>query len=152
MKLVALMLAMSIGASASAKTIILCKGQSHSDVVITLDDHRAFNHTLDCISGDFIADMTPCAPAGGFGLSAPTGSAALVGVVMRWQDYGDHSGAVTSHTVSADRIYFDGGVMGTGGMKMDWSFWVSRLTGEGTLHHEGKPNVAYTCGPAKQKF
>jgi hypothetical protein len=38
-----------------------------------------FSASLNCISGSFISDMTPCAPDGGFGLSYPTGDASLSG-------------------------------------------------------------------------
>ena len=137
---------------ASAKTSILCKAAGRADVVITLQDRRAFNRSLDCIRGEFIADMTPCAPDGGYGLSAPTGSAALVGLAMRWQDYGGHHGAVVGHSTSAESIHFDGGFMGSEGMKLEWGFDVNRLTGAGTLQEEGKPKVDYTCSRAAPKF
>lgn len=103
---------------ASAKTSILCRAAGRTDVIITLQARRAFNRSLDCIRGEFIVDMTPCAPDDGYGLSAPTGSAALIGPAMRWQDYGGHYGAVVGHSTSAESIHFDGGFIGG-------SYWVS---------------------------
>jgi hypothetical protein len=79
--------------------------------------------------------MTPCAPNGAYGLSAPTGSAELVGVVDRWQDYANHSGGVVSHFANADTIYFAGGFNwpDNGGLTDKWSFTVNRLTGHAEL-------------------
>jgi hypothetical protein len=75
---------------ATAKEQILCEIAGKPNVVITLGAKRQFGRILNCISGDFIVDLTPCAPNQGFGLSAGTGSAALVAVVNRWQDYATH--------------------------------------------------------------
>ncbi|MGB3584829.1 MAG: hypothetical protein WBA40_27465 [Roseiarcus sp.] len=70
-----------------AKEQILCSHTGRLNVVITLGASKQFGRILNCISGDFIVDMTPCAPDGGYGLSAGTGSAPLVSIVDRWQDY-----------------------------------------------------------------
>jgi hypothetical protein len=121
-------------ASGSAKEQILCSHVGDSDIVITLGATRQFNRTLNCIQGNFVVDITPCAPAGAYGLSAPTGSAELVGVVDRWQDYARHNGGVTQHFVNDHEIYFSGGFTNAGsGYKKSWSFSVSRLTGAATL-------------------
>lgn len=72
---------------------------------------------------------------------------------MRWQDYGQHFGGVTGFIKASDRLYFDGGFMSPGlGLRPLWSFAVNRLTGAGTLHEEGKPDVGYTCGKAAPRF
>jgi len=79
-------------------------------------------------------DMTPCAPDGAYGLSAPTGSAELVGVVDRWQDYTNHSGGVVSHFANSETIYFTGGFNSPDtGLTDKWSFTVNRLTGHAEL-------------------
>jgi len=131
----------------------LCKSVGHHDVVISLRDRQAFGKALDCISGDFIADMTPCAPVGGYGLSAPTGNAPLGRVVERWQDYADHLGPVVGHDMTFDTIGFTGGYTSPqDGYKEDWSFFVSRLTGVGELKEKNKPPVTYSCAKAKQRF
>lgn len=93
----------------SAKELILCSHPGQSDVVITLGAIRQFGRTLNCISGDFIVDITPCAPDGAYGLSAGTGSAALVAVVNRWQDYMTHIGGVTNNFFNDHEIYFSAG-------------------------------------------
>ncbi len=84
-------------APASAKNLLLCKAPGQRDVTISLQDQQFRDRTLDCIPGDFVSDLTPCAPPGGYGLLAPTGSAPLGQVVNRWQDYGDHSGGMVGH-------------------------------------------------------
>src|ERR1700693_193284 len=85
--------------TATANEQILCENAGKPNVVITLGAKRQFGRILNCISGDFITDLTPCAPNQGFGLSAGTGSAALVAVVNRWQDYATHLGGVTGNFV-----------------------------------------------------
>jgi hypothetical protein len=149
----ALVVASGVAATASPKEMILCRHQGSGDVVITIDDRQFANRTLDCISANFISDMTPCAPVGGFGLSAPTGSAALVGIVDRWQDYGDHLGGVTSHSMDSHQIAFNGGFMGSqSGLKLLWAFSISRLTGIGELKQPKQETVLYTCASAKTRF
>ena len=163
------LLALSTATPAPAKEIILCQRPGSPDTVITLEASTQFNRTLDCIAGNFVADMTPCAPNGAYGLSAPTGSAALVGVVDRWQDYADHSGGVVSHFANADTIYFAGGFNwpNNGGLTEKWSFTVNRLTGQAELKEfpehlpysneelrklsDVKP-ISYICHQAKPQF
>lgn len=97
--------------------------------------------------------MTPCAPDGGFGLSAPTGSASLVAVVNRWQDYADHSGGVVGHYVTTDKLSFSGGFNGlSGGYKEEWTFVASRVTGSAELRQKDKAPVEFACNKAAQKF
>jgi hypothetical protein len=158
---------------------ILCSRQSSSDVVITLNARRQFGRTLSCITGNFVADMTPCAPEGAFSLSAPTGATELVGVVDRWQEYLNHDGGVVSYVKSPEQIVFSGGFNWTyndatvnqnrasvglppipdgdkvpegQGYEERWSFTVSRLTGRATLVQTKNPTLVYACNKAAQRF
>ena len=131
----------------------MCKAEGKREVVITLRDGTAFGHTLDCIHGDFIVDMTPCPPDGGFSMSAPTGSAEIVGIAMRWQDYTNHLGGVVGHSMNRESVYFDGGFMSLdSGLHRLWHFEVSRLTGIGKLVVVSKPEVNFDCASVKPKF
>jgi hypothetical protein len=156
----ALVATLALPITTSAREQILCTHPGKPDVVITLGATRQFGRTLNCISGDFIADLTPCAPDGAYGLSAGTGSAPLVAVVNRWQDYMTHLGGVTSNFINDHEIYFSAGfnsplsnttinqnraavglppiaggdkIPDTGGYKEHWSFSLSRLTGKAEL-------------------
>jgi hypothetical protein len=155
---------------ASAKETIICQRfRPQETVKISLQAFRQFDRIFDCIDGSFVSDMTPCAPDGGYGLSAPTGSAKLVGVVDRWQDYAEHSGGVVSHFVNADTIYFAGGFNwpDNGGLTDKWSFTVNRLTGHAELKqypgHSSYNNqqlyqrsqvkpISYICHKMKPRF
>ena len=139
--------------AAGAPEQILCSPDKHgSDVIITLDGLEKFGRSLNCISGSFISDMTPCAPNGGYGLSAPTGYGALVGVVDRWQDYSTHFGGVTSNFANSNRIYFSGGVTSPySGYREQWTFSVSRLTGSAELKQQSGIS-RYHCRRVVPKF
>lgn len=139
-------------------TIIECQSPGREHITINLNEKKAFHHVLSCIRGEFVEDMTPCAPNGGFRLSAPTGTAGLTGVVDRWQDYGDHNGGITGHWMNPAQIYFSGGYNDMdGGYKEKWSLMVNRVSGKGVLTIQKDNSVEpekfnYTCGTAKQKF
>jgi hypothetical protein len=140
--------------SSFADTQILCTHPGLADVVITLNGMQRFGRVLDCISGDFISDMQPCAPNGAYGLSSPTGGAGLVGIVDRWQDYMNHLGGITGHFMTADKIYFSGGFNGGrgGSYEEKWSFALSRLTGSAELKEADKNPVSYSCRAKKRLF
>jgi hypothetical protein len=141
---------MLVTAGATAKELILCKSPSSSDIVISIDDRKFSNRSIDCIKGSFVSDMTPCAPPNAYGLSAPTGSAELVGLADRWQDYANHLGGITGHSLTADSIEFSGGFnSGGGGYHELWRFEASRLTGAGKLTAEGRPPIGYNCKRSK---
>jgi len=105
---------------------------------------------LNCVNGPFVVDMSGCAPIGGYGLHLATGSAALVGVVDRWQDYGEHIGGVTSSAVNATQIYFAGGFnYPPQGYRETWSFVVNRMDGLAILTELGR-NTEYVCSMANR--
>ncbi|MCF4130271.1 hypothetical protein [Methylobacterium sp. SyP6R] len=142
---------------ASAKDVIRCQAKGQPDVIMTLDGERKFGRVLSCIKGDFVADMTPCAPNGGYGLSYPTGSASLAKVVDRWQDYADHLGGITGYAADVSSLRFDGGFYSPnqrkrGAWGSHWAFKVDRLTGKATLMQEGKPDIGYACAKARPRF
>lgn len=149
-----LVASIAISGSSLSDEQILCAHTGRADVVITLQAMSRFNRVLDCISGDFVSDLTPCAPNGAYALSAPTGAGDLVKIVDRWQDYMDHSGGVTSHFVTPDKIYFAGGFVGgrSGYYEEHWSFTTSRLTEKAELKEKSKPPTSYTCRQKKRMF
>ena len=91
-RLVIVIASLGIYTTADAKDAILCVSKNAPEVVITLNAERMLTRNVSCISGEFVVDMTPCAPNGGYGLSYPTGEARLSRIVSRWQDYGNHHG------------------------------------------------------------
>ena len=142
--------------NAVAKDVIRCEGRGADPITITMDARKNGNSTLHCISAKFIYDMTPCAPSNGFGLSAPTGSGALVDIVYRWQEYADHMGGVTGNINKETELAFAGGYNFPGsGYTEKWRFVIDRVTGEGKLYQtEDKRTTTknYSCNRVKTKF
>ncbi len=128
---------------------IRCVAQGESPVSISLKSQRYAGRDLSCISGSFVADLTPCAPLKAFSLSAPTGPAAIVGVVDRWQDYAKHDGGVVGYSKSHTTIAFTGGFnTPSSGYKDDWSFTVDRHTRVGTLNRKDRSKAVFSCSGA----
>jgi hypothetical protein len=141
----------------TAESYIRCQPLTKgSAITISLNAKKKFGKLLNCIDGEFIYDMEPCAPENGFGLSYPTGAAQLRTITFRWQDLMDHSGAVTSNTISETKIYF-GGEFRSGADYVSelWVFEIDRLTGSGLLkvtEDNKTTNTKYTCNKANKKF
>ena len=139
--------------AAHAQNHILCKRKDDKDVIVSLADFTKFNRVFNCVSGDFIVDLSGCAPAGGYGLHAISGASPLIGVADRWQDYADHLGGLTSNWVSSREIGFTGGYYSKdNGRRDDWTFVVNRLTGEAELTVKEKPAKTYACRKVRAKF
>lgn len=157
-KTVCALLFAAIPSAAIAGPIIRCENSKAEAVTISLSASKKFGVTLHCIDGDFIADLTPCAPHGGYGLSAPTGSSGLVGIVWRWQDYGNHLGGIVSANVNRTAIYFDGGFYGGNqSWSNQWNFTVDRLSGKGELNLRAPSGATtfvrrYNCKSMAPKF
>ncbi len=138
---------------AVAATVVHCTAPGQSPVTIALDSQRTMGRMLSCISGDFIEDMTPCAPSGAWSLSAPTGTAAIVGFANRWQEYQQHHGGVIGFNESAEKLRFEGFFREPPDTDTDpWSFSVDRLSGKAFLTQPAKPDVQFTCSKIEQKF
>jgi len=137
-----------------AKPQILCKtADKKATVIISPAELTEFGRKLNCISGNFIYDMTPCAPTGGYGLSMPTGAVPLTRVVDNAKDYQDHIGGVVSSFVSDSNIYFAGGFhFPEDGYKAVWEFSANRLTGDAELKLATGKTTKYFCTKVEQKF
>lgn len=153
MVLRSLLLLTALSGAATAGPIIDCQSPDADPIRLRLDADTFEGQSLSCIDAPFIADMTPCAPNGGWGLSAPTGTAALVGVVDRWQEYSDHLGGVIGFWATDTRIHFSGGFNSPGQAMGDpWDFDIDRITGGASLTLSDKAAVAYTCGKVEPLF
>lgn len=136
-----------------AQEFLLCRARNApTEVTITLSAFRKFGHAFNCVNGAFVVDLSGCAPNGAYGLHLPTGSAALVSVVTRWQDYYDHRGGITGNFVSSTEIYFSGGFNSPeSGYEEEWSFTISRLTGAARLKQKDSI-LEYDCEKRVRKF
>lgn len=142
-----------LSSGALAETIVRCTSPQADAITLDLGAREMLGRVVGCIDGSFVADMTPCAPDGEYGLSAPTGAAGMVEIVQRWQDYGNHSGGVVTHFTTPTEIYFSGGFMyDSSGYTDHWSFQVDRLTGKGELRLEDGEGASYECAALDRKF
>lgn len=128
---------------------IRCVAQGEAPITIALDARRFAGRALSCIAGDFVVDLTPCAPRKAFSLSAPTGAAGIVRVVDRWQDYAGHAGGVVGYFKTHTTISFTGGFNDpASGLKDDWSFAIDRQDRSGLLTRKGRAATPFRCsGP-----
>lgn len=139
-------IALTMAATSARAEQIRCMAQGEGTVAISLKSQRYAGRDLSCISGSFVAGLTPCAPTKAFSLSAPAGPATIVGVADRWQDYARHDGGVVGYFKSHTTIAFTGGFNTPGGgYKDEWSFTVDRHTKVGTLNRKGRAKVAFSC-------
>lgn len=159
---IAAAIALSFTPSAFAEAFVVCQAPDHSDIILEIEAAVFDGVAISCISSDFAYDMTPCAPTNGYGLSAPTGAASLVGLVYDWREYGDHMGGVVEFSESPSSYRFQGGFQYPGsGYEEAWSFLANRLSGEGTLTivqeveedgSVGRSSQEFACRAAKQQF
>ncbi|NLR99845.1 hypothetical protein HGP17_23740 [Rhizobium sp. P38BS-XIX] len=122
---------------------LVCSDDGADKIDIRLNSTQKFGHTLSCISGPSVTGMTACAPNGGYGLSAPTGSTALVGAVMSAKEYQRHLGGVTSLSWKGEDVAFTGGFMGTNGLQTAWTLKVD--LGGSAVFRDRQGSTPYTC-------
>lgn len=149
--MIAVLMTVPATSQAAEGRIIRCVDGSGGEAVITLGTRRALGEDLGCIRAPFVVDMTACAPANGYGLSAPTGDARLVGIARRWQEYSNHHGPVFHFVVSEDQYILEGGFHGEYYQEA-WNLVISRISGEGIATISGQPPISYKCGLVKQSF
>ncbi len=109
---------------------------------------------VNCIDGDFIYDLTPCAPNNMWSLSRGIGLPEIVEYTTRDQTMFDWNAGHAGVRVSAAEIFFSGGFYS----QETWSFKVDRISGRGTLRlwktekplAEGVYN--YTCRAKKPQL
>lgn len=144
--------------SAVASSIIQCDGAAGSPVRVILNATSRFGTAVNCIEGDFPTEGEACAPDGGFGLAAPTGSGSLVRIAQRWQDYIGHIGPIYGVNISDTLIAFTGGYQGVSKWSDQWLFNVDRTTGAGAFSiidphtQRYKLRARFTCRAVTQKF
>lgn len=131
-RLFAMLVCIAYPSVVSAEDLIACRA-ADNEFVITLDAMQHRGYVLSCVDGDFVVDLSGCAPDGAFGLHAPSGAAALGPIVDRWQDVMGHFGGVTSHFITNTKIGFTGGFATGTDYREDWRVLVDRLSGVGTV-------------------
>jgi hypothetical protein len=143
--------------SALGNDAIRCVRPGSGDIYISVNSRSAFGRQLSCIHGDFVSDMTPCAPANGLSLSAPTGDGRIVQVFDKWPEVAHQLGGVTQFEATGDSYTFTGyqpvpTKLSIVSRRMVWAFHVSRLSGHGMLMLYGTPEVAYECALVSPRF
>ena len=144
------LLVLSASVTPSMAGTVVCSAQGRADVILDLDGETMLGRRVSCIRGDFLVDLTPCAPAGAWGLSAPTGVAPLVKITRSRREAEAHLGGIARHWRTPTRIGFEGGFRGSGETSDAWSFVVDRRSGSASLETEGNPRATLSCsGPLR---
>lgn len=157
--------------SSTAQVHILCRLNSEKDVVVNIEDRTiALNskeevvvtlnsfkkgeYTFNCLNSSFVFNMGGCAPDSSYALYGSTGRASLYKVIKRWQELSEYSSfGVVYNGVSDTEISFDAGRIDEAkGLKSNWSFLVSRLTGNAELKTARGVIVNYNCVKTDKKF
>lgn len=136
--------------AASAAEVLQCSHDGKMDVTVTLGAKDAFGQKLGCIEGPFVIAMTACAPKNGYGLSRSSGDYSLVGVAPDWH-HSTKTGPITGVKVNPANYLFEGGQLGADHqVKKQWTFEISRSTGQAVEQSAGKTPVRYQCAKAQQ--
>ena len=135
-------------------SLIECKSDNASPILIELWKPSEVENLLHCVNGDFIVDMTPCAPDGGWGLSRGTGLADLSEVTSSWQEAHDHTSGKLSAWVGMTSIKFTAnhgeGIVDANSFL--WELTLDRVTGEAELKDSMREVRFYSCELVARKF
>jgi len=138
---------------AGAKDLIRCTTPGREEAVISLNDHQLGRRAVDCLTADFTAGLSPCAPPSGYGLMSVNGQSGPTRFVTRLTDYADLTATVVGHYTTAAKLAFFGGLQQAGkGYREDWVFIINRQNGIATLTERDKGAVTYLCSADKQRF
>lgn len=133
-------------AAASAAEILKCTHDGKTDVSVSLGAKTAFGQKLGCIEGPFVGAMTACAQKNGYGLSAASGDAHLVGITPDWRAGAHDPGPIAGVKVDAAKYLFEGGRLGADHkVEKTWTFEISRSTGQAVQISAGQAPVRYQC-------
>jgi hypothetical protein len=124
-----------IAIAQSGPSVIICTNDIGNEVLVETWKDSRFSEPLHCIHGNFVYDLTPCAPQGGWGLSSGFGRAGLSEVTQNWQTASNWPNGKVSAMVGALKITFKGGFGEglLGSEEHQWTFEIDRETGGGTL-------------------
>lgn len=87
----------------SPSTLLKCSGADGSEFFIDLFSQTSFG-PMHCIEGLDLADMTPCSPDDGWGLSYPTGTAQIATATQSWKTAYDHFGGKFTASLRSDEF------------------------------------------------
>ncbi|HEY4202621.1 MAG TPA: hypothetical protein VGM83_18880 [Devosiaceae bacterium] len=140
-----------------------CTAPGRTDLILEQDADVFDGKTITCLEGgDFIFDMTACAPRDGYGVSAPTGDAALVEVTNDFKKTKGGLGTVMFYGLTPSAYEFTAGNWDLDDKySQDWTFTLDRKTHKGALSVLDNPlnpddiaksPIAFRCMPVTRKF
>lgn len=156
--LIALAVCTPVAAQENARppVLLLCQSDRDEDFSIELFRPTEWG-AMHCVSGLLIADMTPCGPDGGWGLSAGTGLAPITEVTSNWQVAGAHyAGKFSAHLgpveFRATAMHGQGIEPDLSDDSYDMTITLNRLTGLGSYASGALGEVPFDCVVAERKF
>lgn len=150
MSLICLIAAIPICASASGKSdeeTVFCQGADDTTIVLELWKSSKFGVAQHCLQASFSAEMTACAPQGGWGLGSDNDMTELVDLTNDWN---------TAHNHEAGKVIASAGKRGVqfiahagkgigSNLVYRWKFAFKRSSGKATWYENDGTKVAYNC-------
>ncbi len=142
--------AAEINAAAGARRVVHCVSAAHDRVTIIMNDHLPSGIYQNCLHASFVAGGRKrgriCVPNGGYVEHLPDGGTRII------EQFPETTRPVRIDQFSggAYSLFFSSGMMGTRGLRPDWSFAVNRRTRIATLTRGVEVSrETYTCSSTR---
>lgn len=136
--------------------LLSCKSTEGEDFNIDLFSQTEFG-PMHCVHGLPIADMTACAPDGGWGLSSGSGLADVSEITSSWSYAYDHSSGKFSAYLGSDQFsavasFGEGLEVDTSEGSRDMRIVLDRITGHGSYTSAALGSISFDCYVVERKF
>lgn len=127
--------------------MMLCAGTGDSTLLVELWKPSDFDQPVHCLQAAFIADITACAPQGGWGLSSDRRDADLVDVTNDWKTAHKHQAGKVTAVAGQRGVRFIAhrGIGIASNLSYEWKFSVDRRTGEAIWFDADGQKTRFTC-------
>ena len=139
--------AVGFALTATDAQMMLCSGADDNTVLVELWKPSDFDQPVHCVQAAFIADMTACAPQGGWGLSSDRRDAELIEVTNDWKTAHKHQAGKVTAVAGTRGVRFNAqrGIGIGSNLSYEWKFSVDRRTGEAFWFSADGSKTRFDC-------